>query len=244
MLTNFQIFLSGKAEKWYWEFIKRERHVNYSILKHSITKVFGNLETDHEVLMKISARKQFAKESFDDFYSAIISMNLRMGEPICDRTLIDILKRNSSTNLKLMLFNADAQTVFELRDYARKAEKVLQESKIQFPPLSSSKHVNEIETHPQGEAFEEEIEFDPQIEALNLPKRFSKPDYSKIKCWNCLSFGHSYIYCPEETRHVFCYKCGNRGVVTVKCSNPHVGNRKRSEMATGDSRSKPLTPSC
>ena len=233
LLANFQIFLSGKAEIWYWDFVKQERNMTYSNLRYSITKEFGTLESDHEILMRISGRKQLSKESFDDFYSSITSMNLRMRQPIAESTLIDILKRNSHTNLKLMLFNADARSAFELRDYARRAEKVLMESKVQFPSVSSNRHVSEIDNVVE----EEEYELDPQIDAFNISKRPSKPDYSKIKCWNCLALGHSYIYCTDEQRHVFCYKCGNRGVSTVKCPNPHTGNRKRSEMATGDSRS-------
>ena len=82
LLSNFQIFLSGKAEKWYWQYVKQERHITFASLKHAITKEFGNLEKDLEIMLKISARKQSAKESFDDFYSSIISMNLLMRQPL------------------------------------------------------------------------------------------------------------------------------------------------------------------
>ena len=150
-------------------------------------------------------------------------------------SLIEIFKQNTNPNLKLLLFSAEVTSLFDLRDYARRAEKVLQETK----PL---RQVNEVAIVPLGKEEEDEYEIDPQLDTLNISKRFSKPDYSKIKCWNCLAFGHSYIYCPDDSRHLFCYKGGNRGVSTVNCTNQHVGNRKRSVQVSGDTRSKPYTP--
>lgn len=242
LMANFHIFLSGKAENWFWNFIKLNRNSSYPVLKSSITKEFGNLETDHEVLIRISTRKQLAKESYDDFHTIVVSMNSRMREPIAEKTLIDILKRNVHTNLKFMLFNTEPKTLHELRDHARNAEKVLCETKVALPHVNSTRQINEIEA-VVDEDVDIDLEVDPQIDAIQIPRRFSKPDYSKIKCWNCLALGHSYIYCPEDTRNLFCFKCGQRGVNTTKCSNPHLGNRTRSEMATGDSRSKVQTPS-
>lgn len=243
LMANFHIFLSGKAESWFWNFIKQNRNAQYSFLKTSIIKEFGYLETDHEVLLRISNRKQQNKESYDDFHTNMISMNARMREPIVEKTLIDIIKRNVNTNLKLLLFNTVPKTLHELRDLARNAEKVLKETKVSIPNVNNSRQINELEVGDCEHEINDELIIDPQIEALQLPRQVTKPDYSKIKCWNCLSFGHSYIYCPEDTRHLFCFKCGQRGVNTTKCTNVHPGNRKKSEMATGDSRSKPKPPS-
>ncbi|GBP01425.1 hypothetical protein EVAR_101031_1 [Eumeta japonica] len=120
----------------------------------------------------------------------------------------------------------------------RDAEKVIAENRSDNKPLRC---VNEIDAESADDASE--FETDPQVCALNLNRRSLKPDFSKIRCWNCQSMGHSYIYCPEEARNIFCYKCGERGVTTPNCKNQHMGNQKRSEMATGDSRSKPFTPS-
>ena len=146
VLINFQIFLSDKAEQWYWEFVRKERQINFPTIKYAITREFGKLESDHEVLMRISNRKQAPKESFDDFYSAIMSMNLRMCQSVGERTLVDIMMRNANTNLQLLLFSANVQSSFELRDRARHAEKVLAENKIQFPIARSTRTINEIQS--------------------------------------------------------------------------------------------------
>lgn len=92
LMANFQIFLNGKADKWYWEFIKQNNDPTYSLLEYSLSQEFGSLETDHDVLLRIHVRKQQQKESYDDFYSLVVSMNSRMKDPIPERRLIDILK--------------------------------------------------------------------------------------------------------------------------------------------------------
>lgn len=149
---------------------------------------------------------------------------------------------NVHSNLRVMLFNTDPKSLHDLRDLAREAEKVINENRASLGENKPTRYVNEIGTNTVVEDVSN-CEPDPQIEALQFNNRLAKPDYSGIKCWNCLSLGHSYIYCPEETRAVFCYKCGERGVVTPKCKKVHQGNRKRSEMATGDSRSMTFSPS-
>lgn len=243
LLANFQIFLSGKAEVWYWEFIKQNDDPSYAFLKYSISQEFGLSETDDDILLKIRTRKQQQKESYDDFHSAVVSMNARLREPLSDNRLMAIIKSNVNTNLKLMLFNVEPRSLQSLRERARGAEKILLEGKVPLIPNSRiSRQVNEIEVNSVDDEVNE-AELDPQIEALRFPRRNTPPDYSKIKCWNCLALGHSYIYCPDEVRHKFCYKCGERGVVTTSCKNDHLGNRKRSELATGDSRSQAPTPS-
>lgn len=235
LLSNFQIFLSGKAETWYWLFVKQNKDYTYPYLCYAITKEFGNLESDHEVLMRISLRKQHAKESYDEFHASLVGMNLRMQDPITERSLIKIIKSNVNPSLKMMLFASEPKTLEDLRDVARKAERLIRENKSQTGISGPSKHINEIDIASEKED-NSDLDIDPQVEAFSLPRSSHKADYSKIKCWNCLNFGHSYIYCPDEKRNVFCFKCGQPGVVTTKCPNSHLGNYNRNEKATGDSR--------
>lgn len=236
--ANFHVLLSGKAADWFWLFTKQNRNARYPELKRALTKEFGNLESDSDVILKISLRKQNYKETYDDFHSTIISMNSRLRNPIPERSLIDIIKRNVNANLKIIMFSSQPQTLDDLRDIARKGEEVLRDSKIH--PMYSSRHINELQIE-KTETSDSEI-LDPQIEALQMPKRSLKSDYSRIMCWNCLILGHSYIYCPEEARNVFCYKCGFKGVTTPNCPNKHQGNLKCNEMDTGLSRSAHQNP--
>lgn len=234
LMANFHMFLSQKAEIWYWMFIKQNPRVTYPILKTALIKEFGTLETENEILLKISTRRQLSKENYDDFHSSIVQMNLKLRTPMSDISLIEIIKKNVNPELRIMLFISDPKDLGELRLLARKAEKVLQESKVHTNTLGKPRQVNEISIE---NVVEEPDEPDPQVEALKLNRTYANRDYSKIKCWNCQNFGHSYIYCPDETRHVFCFKCGQRNVTTPKCNGPHQENRRRSEWVTGDARS-------
>lgn len=243
LLSNFHVLLEGKAQQWYWLFTKQNRNVTFQTLRHAITKEFGKLETDHEILLKLSSRKQQIKESYDDFHTAIVTENLRLQTPLPDSTIIDIIKRNLNSNLRFLLFNVQTQNLNEFRDTARKAEKVIKETKFQNTSTTNFKNINEV-TFSLDETEDFNIT-DPQIDAIKISDRKTKYDYSNIQCWNCMSLGHSYIYCSQEIRKPFCFKCGTKGVLTPACPNKHMfqGNRKVGELATGDTRPPPSTPS-
>lgn len=234
IMSNFPIFLTDKADTWYWAYIKRNPEATYEDLKTALNEEFGTLETDSEILLKISTRKQLAKENYDDFHSFIVNLNLRLRSPMDDASLIEIIKKNVNPDLKVMLFISNPRDLAELRLLARKAEKVLLENKSNNN-FTRSRQINEISVDTVSDDSDQEV--DPQIEAIKINRNFIKGDYSKIKCWNCLQLGHSYIYCEDKTRHVFCYKCGKRDVTTPKCTEPHTENRRRSEWVIGDARS-------
>lgn len=240
--SRFQIFLSGKAEKWYWEFVKRNNDPPYRLIKNGLLQEFAVVETDDQLLLQLNSRKQQPRESYDDFHTALLAISYKMKEPMSEERLVNIIKKNVSTELKFMLFNSETTDLHALREVARKAETIIKETKQTHPIKNLNRQVHELELESlQGDGLGSEE--DPQIEALQFSARAKKSDYSHIKCWNCLSFGHSYLYCPEDTRNLFCYKCGERGVATVRCKNPHPGNWKRNELATGDTRSPQSPPS-
>ena len=234
LLANFHIFLTGKAHDWYWLFTRQNPKAPYAMLKYAIKRQFGGLQSDHEVMLKISTKRQ-KSESFSDFLTEILSMNSRLSKPIEDPLLIEIIMKNVHTNLRYLLFSAQPQTIDDLRDLACRAESMIKESK--FIGSSTSKTISEIESLDHEEV-EEHLELDPQIEAIRINK-YSKPDYSRIECWNCRGLGHSYIYCPNDgTRNLFCYKCGTANVNTLNCPKKHL-NQKSGEKSFGDSRPLP-----
>lgn len=247
LLSNFHVLLEDKANKWYWGFLQYNnsinRNITFEMLHQALTEEFGHLESDYDILQKISMRKQQYKESYDDFHTTIVSMNTRLQNPMPDCTLIDILKRNINFNMKLLLFSSGATTLNEFRGIARKAEMALRDNKFHISNVGQVRNVSEIEINDDRE-LSPEVE-DPQLEAFQIQKRRSKGDYSQIQCWNCSSYGHSFIYCPEEVRKSFCFKCGHMGVKTITCPNNHVfqGNQKSGELTTGDSRPSQQTPS-
>lgn len=209
LLANFQMFLTNKSEPGYWTYTIQNPTATYTQLKTALTKQFGYLESDNEIRVRISTRKQHLKESYDDSHTNIIRKNERVRDPILEGSLVEIIRSNVNHDIKVMLFGLVTRNLDELRDLARNAEKVIQEGKPR------PRQVNEMSL--EDKCAESEDESDPQVEALRINRQSFKSDYSKIKCWNCLKMRHSYIYCPDEA-HLFCYKCGQRDVTTVKCS--------------------------
>lgn len=84
LISNFHVLLDGKAEQWYWLFTKQNIIVTYPLLRHALTKQFGHMKTDHELILEISLRKQLLKESYDVFHTAIVSINMRLQNPLPD----------------------------------------------------------------------------------------------------------------------------------------------------------------
>lgn len=133
--------------------------------------------------------------------------------------------------------------VNDFLDIAREAEKVLRDTKFETPSIGAGRNISEIDASLQE--LEDTEAIDPQVEAIQFPNRKAKFDYSGIQCWNCSEYGHSYIYCSREIVKPFCFKCGQRRTLTPKCTNKHSfqGNRIVGDLATGDSRPLPQTPS-
>lgn len=138
LMDGFQTFLTDRAETWYWMYIKQYPRATYSQLKTALTREFGTLESDHEVILRISTRRQHSKESYDDFHSTIVQMNQRLRSPMSDIALIEIIKKNVNPDLKIMLFISEPRDLGGLRDLARKAEKVIHENKSSNPYLRIS----------------------------------------------------------------------------------------------------------
>lgn len=223
--------------------MRQNREVSYPILKFALTKEFGYLESEHDIILKISLRKQQYKESYDDFHSSIISMNLRLQSPLPDYTLLDIIKRNIQPNLRFLLFSSDSKSLNDFRDLARKAEKVLRDNKSFAPGAGQIRNVSEVNLIDNEISCPEII--DPQLKAFKFQRNNVKIDFSNIKCWNCLAYGHSYIYCGKEINKPFCFKCGQKGFLTPSCPNGHnfQGNQQTGEVVTGDTRPPDQSPS-
>lgn len=100
LLSNFHVLLEGRAETWYWFFMRKNPNATFSGLRHAIIKEFGLLETDHDIIFRMHSRRQQLKETYDSLHTAIVSMNLRLENPLPDHKIIDILKKNSNERLK------------------------------------------------------------------------------------------------------------------------------------------------
>lgn len=226
VVASFHTFLKGKAETWFWSYLKQHPNTTYDILKLAITKQFGKIENDCDKIVKMIERRQTPKESFDDFFTDMLAMNVRLSQPMSDTKMIDLIKNNTKESLGSLLFTTDVFSLDHLRDSARKAEKyVTRQQQVR----TQKKLVSEIEI---PEMVEELVEEEGEIAAFRYQGQQNRErkeiDTRHFKCWNCDQVGHSFYDCPSETRNLFCFRCGEKNITTVQCKK-HQKNKSSNE---------------
>lgn len=226
VVANFHLFLKGKADIWFWFYLEQNPNTTYPQLKEAIIKKFDTVENDCDRIVKMVERRQMARETFDDFYTDLLSMNSRLTHPMTDQKLAELIKNNCRESLGSLIFSQELVKLDSLRDAARRAEKYLAR---QYQIRQQKRNVAEIETNlddDQEETDEGEV---AAMFSRNIHKR-KEIDTTNFKCWNCDQKGHSFYECPSENRYLFCYKCGEKNVTTPQCKK-HSGNKMLNEKS-------------
>lgn len=224
--SNFHTLLKGKADTWFWSFLKQHPNSKYDEIKFALTKQYGKIENDCDKIVRMIERRQMPKESFDDYFSEMIAMNSRLSQPMNETKMIELMKNNVKESLGSLLFATDLFSLDHLRDSARRAEKyVLRKQQIRF----QNKHISEIES---GNNIEALVDGEEEVAAFRYQGSRSKErkdlDTRHFKCWNCDQIGHSFYDCPSEKRNLFCFRCGEKNVTTPQCKN-HSKNGNQNE---------------
>lgn len=160
--ASFQIFLSRKAEKWYWEFVKRNNDPPFRL---SLLKEFAMVESNDQLLLKLYSRRQLPRESYDEYHLAILAISYNIKESPSEERLVNILRKNVSSEIKFMLFNAEASDLHSFRDVARKAETIMKETKQLNPIKTIGRQVHELDLE-SSQVNKVDSEEDPQIETI------------------------------------------------------------------------------
>lgn len=224
MTANVHVLLSGEANKWYWRYLRRKPNARFEEMKAEMHKEFGRPENDIDIYMRLLTRKQGYKESFDEFYNAIVSLNDRMKEPFDDKKLISVLRNNARDKLGEILLSSDAKSVEQLRLTAREVEKFL--AKRYIPKV-----VHEIEVENETKP----VEYNSQnIAAISFQAKTANS--TNFACWNCNDKSHSFYFCPSHVRTLFCFLCGAKGVTTLECPKQHSENFRRDERKGEENR--------
>lgn len=229
MVHNFDRIVTGKADQWYWDFIKTYPHASWAMVKEALIVQFRGLTDDSELLVEMSNRKQGHREPFDDFLSAVLLLNNRRARRLPDLELIRILRRNLTTRLATMVYMVNFNSIIDFRQGCMDAERFINSRPQQF---SDSRSIHEVKTEAKTDEQE-------AVEAYQMPKAgHSQQTINKSKwvCWNCGQQGHGYIDCPVPPTGVFCYKCGLRGAITPTCTRCAPGNASSLVRTPGDRR--------
>lgn len=110
LVDDLSFLLDGDAKEWYWTYLEKMGYVTWVQLKAELIRRFQIRKSDDDVYIDMSTRKQdYPKESFYDFYFAILQMSMQLRVPMPDHELIRFLKANMRPGLHLALGNQLSQ---------------------------------------------------------------------------------------------------------------------------------------
>lgn len=237
IFENFHFLVTGRAEKFLWQFRRCNPNSNWQDLKQAFIRNFAPLDTYLEISRMMYERRQLPNESFGEFYDAIIDLNIRLSTAKKDeRELIEIIRANVCDPIAELIFNTTFSSLAELHELGRKAERFLK--RRHSKPKFVNARVHEIESPDFYNCYSKDGD-DHEIEAFGNPQKI-RQDFSKIRCFNCDSVGHRWKDCTSIERRLFCYKCGRLACITPNCPNcKNSENLKRSVSHPGTYQNNP-----
>lgn len=211
---NASALFEGKANDWFWRFHKTVDNVRWSDLCRALRQQYKDSRTDVDYREMIRDRKQKPHETFDSFYESVIDLVDRLDQPINDKTLVEILRRNLLPEIQHEILNMTINSIGELREICRRREFFIQDMQRKHGVSGSKighlqKRLSEIDYEPESQ---------PEI------LKFEEVSEVTLTCWNCREIGHRYRDCIAE-RSVFCYGCGAPQTYKPNCRKCN-GNSK------------------
>lgn len=234
IFQHFDQLLTGKAQTFYFQFRLTNPRANYNFLKLAMEEQYGSLDTETDIWKKILLRRQKFGETFDDFYESIKELRLRLKDPRTSVEIISLLRDNVLHEISLALVSFSSNSLSAFVQKCRETDKLIKRN-YSFKQKSGRPHVNEVvvedveEQVVDLEAFQSysrnRFNNPPQNNAFNKTK-----EKREFRCYNCDATDHGWFKCPEKTRILFCYECGEKETNTVECPRCSE-NRKRSEQS-------------
>lgn len=234
VVKHFSVLLKGQAEVWFWRYLKQVRNPDWFQVKSELSNYFKSITSDHELIRQIMDRKQGPKESFEDFYNAMMFPYFTMRNQLPENEMVLLIKRNLRRDLAQLVFTYPVSTLSELREQCRKAEDLMRN----WEPRSTKaydRRVAEMQVHESSD--EDSAETDLNIDEIQK----SRKNLSKLTCWNCDQSGHTFVECCAK-RKIFCYRCGRKNTYVPDCPKCSQGNGKAKEKDPGVTPSDKLNP--
>lgn len=200
LCDHISTLFDGKANDWFWRYHQSAQTIKWPQLREALRKQYKDTRTDIDLREMIRDRKQKYNENFDTFYEAVIEISDRLSEPLSEKILVEILRRNLLPEIQHEILILKVKSVSELRDICRRREFFLQDIRTKqnlpktFPFVKKQIHEIEEDSFPEEE----------NVSGISLV------------CWNCRKSGHRYQDCLED-RQVFCYGCGLAKVYKSNC---------------------------
>lgn len=232
LARHFHRLVTGKADRWFWQLRRRFMRPDWPTIRTALYNQYRGLTTDRNITRDMLNKRQGYKESFDDYFTDILSMNSRLNNPLPDDELIDIMRQNVNTKISSLIFNDQFYSLDEFRNVCMLAE--IHPSNAYPPP----RNIHELEqniTENQNELLEA---YEKPVAQVKTPTN----NKSTWKCWNCDHLGHGFRECLSQFRGIFCFSCGYKGVIKAHCPRCMQGNLMQPAKSTGDSRHPMMNP--
>ncbi|XP_075147243.1 uncharacterized protein LOC142221410 [Haematobia irritans] len=223
LVKDFPQLLDGIALDWYWQQRRIAPFQSWPDLKNAFLNQFRRFENEFQIQKRIMDRRQQPQESFEDFFNAVVKLRNQQRIPYSERDLVEIMKGNLKSSLASLIFPIKLHGLNHFRQEVKKAEAMLANQRQAYQQRSyQAPRVHELEYREVGQ----ESEF--EVEAIGPSSRYT--------CWNCKKVGHGYVECSVPIGRIFCFKCGQEGVVTPKCQRCQ-GNSSKSVSRAAVARS-------
>lgn len=229
LYANFHLLLEGAAQDWFWLFMEEHadgQSVGFPELRSALLSQFRKADCDEEIRQALNERKQEFAETFDEFYASIKGMAFTMKTKMPELSLVNLMRRNLKYKIKNLIFGCRIETLNQLKEECRRAEKHLKEQEQKFP---RRKLVDEMEAPFEDPDIKEAV----SLEALegrghkafhrNESKQGAKDPRTGQTATKPKSEEDG--RCNSRFHDLVCFKCNEMRASFVLCDRCKQGNK-------------------
>jgi hypothetical protein len=211
------------------------------------------LPIDYELALwdEIRSRTQGSTERPLIFIAIMENLFKRCINPVAEFVLLKLIIRNLLPYYQQQLSLRQPMSILELKTLCRMIEDTkIRSEKFQSPPLCNANTLEpELAFKKPFLKYAQKTNIsllDSTNEHSNngLQRNHSYQNNlvqdklnsinSKIRCYNCDEFGHTYQKCTKK-KNIFCYTCGKKNVIKPKCSDCQSKNPQTTAQVSAES---------
>lgn len=161
---------------------------------------------------EIRRRTQGSQERVINYISVMENMFKKLEIPPSEQTRVQLIKRNMLPYIQTALSLKNVNSISELCNFGKSIEETESRVRQYCPPPSNVRSLVEPEL-----AYRKSINPSfPVAEIVHSRNTVTAAQTQPI-CWNCGSEKHKFRNC-NQTKKLFCFKCGLEGVTSKSCS--------------------------
>lgn len=233
---NLQVIhlLSGRARMWYLSCY--DRFGSWSQLVAALKREFLPANYDFQLFGDISNRVQKEHESFGEYFTHMLALFKCLSIPLDESYKLFLVQKNLRPKYATAIAPLEIRNLDELNGACRRIDNAASaQGRSIFSMPCQNWETRDNQVAPRSEAREV---FAVQAEPQRRTNPFAVP--STRKCWNCQETGHTHRECKQARRAgIFCYRCGERDVLTANCRKCSPGNGAENPTVSGPVRDSP-----